>query len=228
MLKSRLDECNTLLNSALNILRADIVADLNVVRSEKGIRRVGENEVGLSVWLLPPWYWRKISEPHPHWELLTDFTASLRWIAWPRLKRAAELRIPGLSRSGVRWAVKKGLLGASIHDEGPDFKVLIHTKRWDCAIPGDPTKREFEQMHPNSTLGHTRADIRRLSVRHGTAVGFRLKREPDAKAFGCLTAHTQRDLVLDQAEVEVVGARIVAATGGVADMILRKIVYVLR
>lgn len=218
MLHRDLESCTTLLNAPLNKLRDGIVEEINGLRS--GTPAITGNEVGVSVWVLPPWYWRMLSEQHNNLERFTDFTTSLRWIGWPRLKRAGEVRLPGMPSSHVQWTAKKGLLGLAIHDRSPGVKILVHSTQWKCASPTGPTRREFERMHPDSTLGHTRGEIRRLQARHGTAVGCELRREEDEVAFGCLTAHTQRELVLVEEECNAVGARLVGAAPGVAKVII--------
>ena len=212
------DSCMARLNVPLRELHGEIVITVNSLRDPR--KTIGADCVGTAVWLLPPWYWRIVSGHHPQLTLLTDFTASIPYVGWPRLIRAGEDRIPGLPPSHVLWTVKKGLLGTTIHDEGSAWLVLKHSERWVYSDSRGPSRREFRRMEASATMGHTRKEIRQLADRHGTAVAFGLRRSPDLPAFGCLSVHTQRGTVLSDEECDAVGSSLALTAPAVAKVIV--------
>lgn len=211
--------CAELLRSPLLELRRNIAEEIGRLNLQP--RPVSEVDIGLAVWVVPSWYWRLALGGHPTFELITSFTSSLRY-GWPKLKRAAEIRLSDQRKpSHVWWSLKKGLPGLTIHDtSATSVQVIVHADQWKFSSSEDAMKREFEEMSPQSRLGHTLKEISELSRRHGTALGCRLDRDGDAQAFGCLTAHTRPEIRLCRQEWDEVAKLLVAGANRISDVIL--------
>lgn len=179
---------------------------------------INGDDVGLKVWLLPPWYAAALGPTLSAKRALADFSAAT--FGRPTVICAGELRATGVAGTGRSWAIGKGLIGMAMFDVAPEgFHCVVHGD--ELARFSDMTLREFRRQDEDLIHGRSRADVRALCSTYGAAVGVGLRDSPRSPAFGCITLDVPSGTEVDRPKIEACGDLLVNAmpnvVGEVAD-----------
>ena len=178
-----------------------------------------ESNIGLKVWLLPPWYARELRDPHSHKVALADFWSSI--LGRPRVICGGELSINGAT-TGRSWAIGKGLIGMTTHrSAGKDYRVVEHSDAFlkQMSKMSRAALQALDEKAEAVRAGRTRKDIREVCNTYGTSMAFPLIYDANGITFGCLTLDTPSNVQLDIAAQEACGQVIVEALPGVLETI---------
>lgn len=174
------------------------------------------DEVGLKIWLLPPWYAADMADAHSQRVAWADALAVT--FGAPRVICGGELRAHGTKGTGRSWAIGKGLIGMATHEFSEEgYHSVVHNDELRALAEMDPT--EFAGLGDEYTKRRSQADIIALCNSYGTSVAVGLRDDPEHEAFGCVTADTPPNVELTKAEQDACGDLIVSSVPDFVDTI---------
>lgn len=211
----KIRQCRNHLHPVLTSLRQEI-------EQEPGYS-VENNVLGIKVWLLPPWYYHLVLNDCGVRKCLADLIAPVPILPL-RLLLVGELKGTEAERTGIQWTVGKGLLSYATFSMGDTpWTAFVHDEDWPQEIE-NLSRRRFKELGPDMLRGLSRSEIATLRSIYGTAVATPLAPEtdkgPPVPAFGCVTAHTPRGVVLNTEEIDLCGVYMALAVPAIVEVIL--------